>query len=379
MGMHIGDIGHGYHETNTYRAEPGASEANPGHTDSPARPGASQTGGESGTNTVGTLLRPAASATRRPSDGTRNPAQGTGANGAAVPARYIAKPDGELQSDSANPGIFVDGKGQRYLQHDGNWYRASRDNANGAWRVVQQDDPVKPGIAIERNANGQWHTDNVVGLRGGGGSEADKARAEAAVHAKKTELQTKQAEGTTKKAELDSACRARAGAENRIADLDSKKYDATRRLHEASAQASLYRRQAEQATRDYEDAKRRYESSQPRSSTQRADLPPGIRAIVLHNTASRMTSVFADESTMDAAQWQQRKYQDSHREWEGKRRDAESELSRIDAHLNEAWRDKVHAEDNQSTLELDSATLESDRLNLERQLADLERERAKLD
>ncbi|CAB3759003.1 hypothetical protein [Paraburkholderia solisilvae] len=59
--------------------------------------------------------------------------------------------------------------------------------------------------------------------------------------------------------------------------------------------------------------------------------------------------------------------------------EAARDLLKVQDELDTAWRDKVHADDRVSTLELEVASLESDRLRYERQLAQLARERSGLD
>ncbi|WP_156883794.1 hypothetical protein [Paraburkholderia sp. SOS3] len=221
------------------------------------------------------------------------------------------------------------------------------------------------------------------GLRGAGWSEADKARARAALHEKaqatRTELEAKRAEGNAKRDELNNTRVAKTGAESRISALDQRKDEAKRRFEEASSRAGDYERKAGQAARHHEEAKRRHDAANATSSTQRADTPSELQHLFSNQAGSKLQSAFNDESVVHEARDEQRRYEDSHREWSGKRDEARRDLSKIEAELGDAWRDKVHMEDKASKLELEFASLESERLRHERQLADLEREQARID
>jgi hypothetical protein len=265
-----------------------------------------------------------------------NPRDGASVSRVGLPNRYVATIEGELQSDPANPDIFIGSNGRRYLQNDGNWYGVSRDTANDMWCVVQQDNPGKPGIPVERNGNGNWHTYSEVGLQGGHGSAARKANIETEMLAAKQELQWNQVEEVAKRAEMDGAQAAKSDLENHIADLESRKLDATRRRDDASVKASDYQRMADQATRNYEDAKRRYDAEQSKRPVSHANLPSEVQDLLSRNTGPQLTSVFAHESTVRDALHHQRECQDAHREWEGKTRDMERERAHIDGRLNDA-------------------------------------------
>ena len=308
-----------------------------------------------------------------------NQRAGTRGMDGGLPDRYIAHPTGDMQSDPSNPGIFFDNRGQRYLQSGANWYGAAHDKDSGTWRAVSHDEPGKPGIPVEQRSNGTWRVHADAGLKGGGGSELDKARARTDVQTKKTELAAKLAEGSAKKAELDNARSTKTNAEARISDLDRGKYEVMRRLDDASAQTSHYEHKAEQARRLYEDAKRRYDAApRPMSADQRAGLPPDVQAAFAQNSYA-LHSVSSDESVVRDAQREQREYEDKRWEWSGKRDGAERELQKIQDELSEAWRGKMRSDDNISRLENELASLESDRLNHERQLTDLERELSRLE
>jgi hypothetical protein len=294
-------------------------------------------------------------------------------NAAGIPRRYVAHPVGDYQTDPTNPGFLVDSGKQRYVRMGGDLFAVSGSEPGGTLRVVMPGEPAKPGIPIERNADGTLHMRQNTGLRGGGGSEFDKARARADVQTKKTELEGKKAEGRAKRSELDTARAAKTNMDARISELDRAKYDATRRFDEASAQTSEYQRKAEQAGRFYEDAKRRYDNTRSMSA---GSSDGGMFA---GNSANALTSAFSDESTVRDAQRDQRQYDDKRWEWSSKRDEASRELQRIQGEFSAAWRDKVRAEDNISRLENEFASIESERLSRERQLADLERELSRLE
>jgi chromosome segregation ATPase len=152
---------------------------------------------------------------------------------------------------------------------------------------------------------------------GTAGSPRVRASIQAAVQAKRIDVQETATQGRAKWAELERARSAKRQLENCISGLDHRKYDATRRLDEASAQAS--------------DAERK-------------------------------------------ARRQRKQYEDEQREWAGRKDDAARDQSRLQDELSRAWRNNVRAEDLVSRLEDEVVAIESERLGHERQLINLERE-----
>jgi hypothetical protein len=309
---------------------------------------------------------------------SRSQQQSTRSAGTGIPARYIAKPIGDLHAELSVPNIYVNGVGLRYAQSGGNWYGVSYDRSGGTWRVVQHDEPNKPGIPVKFDANGTLSLDMKVGLRGGGGSEEEKARAQSSVSAKKDELQAKQAQIDAKDRELNSARTANADTKRRIADLNVKQHEALRRLDDASAQVSEFERKATQAAHEYRSAKDRHDAAQASSSTQQDDFMAFARSQLPAGSGHKMSSVFDDGSRMREAEQQQRQYRDSADQWREKKRSADYDLLHLNNALDEAWRNQGESVSKVSALENDRAALEGQRLALERQLTDLERERSRL-
>jgi hypothetical protein len=157
---------------------------------------------------------------------------GVRSDGAGLPERYIAKPDGELRTDEKNVGVFVGDSGRRYLQIGENWYRARQDEVNGPWRVVLPDEPdsavssLKPGIPVERGANGAWAVRREgVGLAGGMWHDGS---------ASARDIEAAQLKRAEERRQLEQAIReARAtatGYEWKINDFQNKLADAQRRV-----------------------------------------------------------------------------------------------------------------------------------------------------
>ncbi len=100
-------------------------------------------------------------------NGESTPADKRAGTDSGLPARYIARSGGKFQPDPRSPGIFFDDKGQRYIESDGKRYAARYDSANQTWRVVQPDDPTRPGIPVKQNSDGSWSSHSEVGGAGG--------------------------------------------------------------------------------------------------------------------------------------------------------------------------------------------------------------------
>jgi hypothetical protein len=102
--------------------------------------------------------------------GRQQPRLATGAAGGAhgtLPDAYIGTPQGDLQSDLHRDGVLIDASGQSYVPVGNHYYAVRNDSANGTWRVVQLQDPVKPGIPVRRDAAGTWRVHSDAGMPGG--------------------------------------------------------------------------------------------------------------------------------------------------------------------------------------------------------------------
>ncbi|GAB7523891.1 hypothetical protein [Paraburkholderia sp. 2C] len=146
---------------------------------------------------------------------------------------------GNVYETYVAPASVTGTHGVPVTRGDENRYRASRDAARGMSRVVRHEEPAKPGIPVERNPNGGWRIHRDVGPGAGGAMDADKARAQAFVDAKKRDLETKTAERDTKRAELENARRVKSHVardvsrlEDEIASLESERLSHERQLAE---------------------------------------------------------------------------------------------------------------------------------------------------
>jgi len=104
---------------------------------------------------------------RRPAGASATPASDAGTIASTLPDAYISTPRGDLQSDLQHAGVLTDEAGQRYVAAGNHYYAVRNDPANGTWRVVQPQDPAKPGIPIGLDPGGQWRVRHDVGLAGG--------------------------------------------------------------------------------------------------------------------------------------------------------------------------------------------------------------------
>jgi hypothetical protein len=161
--------------------------------------------------------------------------------GVGIPERYIARPEGDLQSDEENPGMFVDATRRRYLQIGGNWYSVRQDDGNGPWRVVFPDESgrpgstPKPGIPVERGIDGAWGVRRAgVGLAGGMWN-GDPARAR----------------------DIDNAKSRLAEATRVHQSLKSEHERLAREIDDCLAAARGYDRHVSDAQRDLDEAQRR--------------------------------------------------------------------------------------------------------------------------
>jgi hypothetical protein len=84
-----------------------------------------------------------------------------------LPDAYIGTPRGDLQSDLQHAGVLTDEAGQRYIAAGKHYYGVRNDPANGTWRVMQLQDPAKPGIPVRLHPAGQWRVRHDIGLAGG--------------------------------------------------------------------------------------------------------------------------------------------------------------------------------------------------------------------
>jgi len=96
----------------------------------------------------------------------RPTAQTNGTRSGLLPQAYIGTPKGELRSDGHHPQMVVDETGARFVPIGNHFYAVRHDPANNTWRVVQLQEPEKPGIPVELTAAG-WRPHARVGLRGG--------------------------------------------------------------------------------------------------------------------------------------------------------------------------------------------------------------------
>ncbi|MFC0398487.1 hypothetical protein [Paraburkholderia rhizosphaerae] len=314
MGIHIGEAGGGYHDTPVYHGEQGPSNSNHGQTGSSDRLGTAQTSILSNVHSAG-------GATRNGLNRTRNSTRGAPTSGAALPERYIAKPDGELRSDPGNMGIFIDRKGQQYLQNDGKWYGVSRDNANGTWRLAQQGDPAKPGIPVDLGANGSWTIHDDVGLKGGMLS-GDPAKAQGI------------AEAQRKVDDLTREHQALTGEQDRL----------TREINDAHAAALGYRTKADDARRGLADATRRADQARREMETTQRVLDNPSQA---SDDAKRAAQVARDQLRTAESDAQREQYKldeaernvaETHGRIDTRRGELSAVLRRLDAVVADQFR-----------------------------------------
>lgn len=95
----------------------------------------------------------------------------TSGTGFDVPSAYARPPSGKLQVDPRNVGVYLDEKGQSYIQANRNTYPVTFDKDNNTWRVARPDNPsgYRYPVQIEQ---GNWQVHGDVGLPGGGGGDA---------------------------------------------------------------------------------------------------------------------------------------------------------------------------------------------------------------
>lgn len=378
--IHFGEVHSTYHEPAGNSGKSGSTngvpdrpvQQRPGSTASPeAAPGAAapapspRSPGNAG-HRIGNDVR---------SMSTTQSAGSTHARGSVLPDRYIAHPNGDLRSDTENPGIFIDERGRRYMRSNGNLYGVTRSKdkgeANGTWRVIVHDEPVKPGIPVKQNADGRWTAQSDVGLQGGHRSAADKANLQASVQATRSALQSNRTNNAVKLQELDRANADVNDARRQKAELETKKDRITHDLNEARSQAQEYQSKSEQSRLDTEDAQRRYDKAQSPVST---ESPFG--AGELWSTGQRLHSVFEDASTVASFRFRQQQNENAHREWTAKALDYQRGLTEVENDHRRVADSIAQAETRISRLHSDVRALEHEHRDLNKELADLERELA---
>jgi hypothetical protein len=97
---------------------------------------------------------------------------GHAAPGQTLPIRYTREPNGALLPDTDHAGIYMDETGQRYLKDDKFTYPCRYEG--GTWRIVQPDDPAKPGIPVRPDEHANWSINREVGLPGGGDEKSPR-------------------------------------------------------------------------------------------------------------------------------------------------------------------------------------------------------------
>jgi hypothetical protein len=370
ISFHSGNVHETPHEPAPSGGEHRGSGTTPGQTGSPHGGAASstttnrQTAGSTPPGITGSLrgTRPVGNDIRAASD-SHGP--GTRLMDGGLPDRYIAHPIGDLRSDTSNRGIFVDDRGQRYLQSGANWYGAARDKGSGTWRAVSHDEPGKPGIPVEQGSDGMWRVHAEAGLKGGGGTEADKARARVAVHSTRSNLDAKTAERDTKRAELNRARAEKDMADRQEATYRQKYGQAERDFEEASERRDFYKSKA--------DETKQRNASRPAMSDEFARMVKEVEAqMAASNTGPRLPTFTHGDSEMRDAE---RNYD----EWSRKFDTASREYDRAQYELGATTQEKERASRSVSSFENDVASLESEILRLKQQLAEQERERDRLE
>ncbi|ASL47360.1 Chromosome partition protein Smc [Burkholderia sp. AD24] len=84
-----------------------------------------------------------------------------------LPAAYISHPSGKLRPDLVHPGVRIDEKGRRFVGDGKNTYAIRYDRDHRTERVHQPADPIKPGIPVRLNENGEYQCHGDLGLKGG--------------------------------------------------------------------------------------------------------------------------------------------------------------------------------------------------------------------
>jgi len=90
-----------------------------------------------------------------------------GTRSGTLPDAYIGAPRGNLTFDPRNAHVLMDESKQPYVAVGQHYYAIRNDPANGTWRVVQPQDPTKPGIPIRPDRAGEWQVHRDVGLPAG--------------------------------------------------------------------------------------------------------------------------------------------------------------------------------------------------------------------
>ena len=84
-----------------------------------------------------------------------------------LPAAYISHPSGKLHPDLVHPGVRIDEEGRRFVGDGNNTYAIRYDRDHRTERVYQPADPIKPGIPVRLNENGEYRRHGDLGLKGG--------------------------------------------------------------------------------------------------------------------------------------------------------------------------------------------------------------------
>jgi hypothetical protein len=90
-----------------------------------------------------------------------------------APEQYAGKPNGNLQANPSEPGVYSDTKGQAYIQADNQNWPVRYDKDNATWRAYSPTDASKPQYPVRLDEQGNWQVHNDVGLKGG--NPGDKA------------------------------------------------------------------------------------------------------------------------------------------------------------------------------------------------------------
>ena len=124
---------------------------------------------------------PAPARTTLPPGGDQHgaPSPGTAANGGAtaakgftasgLPASYALPHTPASYGASSSPGVQVDhANGQTFILADNRAFAVQYDRFNATWRVIDPDNPVRPGYPVRYDAqNARWEVHQEVGLAGG--------------------------------------------------------------------------------------------------------------------------------------------------------------------------------------------------------------------
>jgi hypothetical protein len=136
--------------------------------------------------------------------------------------------------NSRAPGVMVDTKGKEFIVNGDHGYPVRYDTANRTWRIVQPDNPAKPGIPVTRRDDGTWSVNSDVGLKGGGDTRSQ--RVSELTHRK----QSVEGEMRRSKDRMDQLNGRLQDLGRRYDEINRRVEELSRRMREAWSQDVLY-------------------------------------------------------------------------------------------------------------------------------------------